>query len=66
MQIDGLILFKSSIDQAIASLRFLRILISYYSFSSVKSAAINTGCALSAPKKAYFTCLGNSFIINPS
>ena len=44
-----------------ASLYFLRILISLCSFASVKLAAIITSCALSAPKKAYFNCLGNSF-----
>ena len=66
MQIDGQVPFKSSTDQSMASLYFIRILISFYSFSSVKSATIITGCALSAPKKAYFRCLGNSFRINPS
>ena len=66
MQIDGLISFNSSIDQAIASLCFLRISISFYSFSSIKSPAIITGFDLSALKKAYFRCLGNSFIINAS
>ena len=43
MQIDGLVPFKSSIDQAIASLYFLRISISFFSLSSVKSVAIITG-----------------------
>ena len=62
MQIDGLIPFKSSTYQAIASLYFMRILISFYSFSSVKSAAMITGFGLLAPKNAYFRCLGNSFI----
>ena len=66
MQIDELIPFKSSIDQDMASLNFLRILISFFSFSFVKSAAIITGCALSAPKKAYLRCLDNSFKTNPS
>ena len=65
MQIDGLIPFKSSSDRAMASLYFLRILISFYSFSIVKSTAIITSCALSAPKKTYFRFLGNSFRINP-
>ena len=46
MQIKGLISFKSSTDQAMASLYFLRILISFCSFSTVKSAAMITGCAL--------------------
>ena len=65
-KIDGLIPFKSSTDHAIASLYFLRILISLCSFSFVKSVAIITGCALLTPKKAYFRCLGNSFRINSS
>ena len=66
MQIDGLVPFKSSTDQAIASLYFLRISISFFSLSSVKSVAIITGFDLSAPKKTYFGFLGNSFRINPS
>ena len=65
MQIYGLILFNSSTDQAIASLCFLRNSVSLCSLSSIKSAAIITGFDLSVPKKAYFKCLGNSFIINP-
>ena len=66
MQIDGLVLFQSFTDQAITSLYFLGILISFSSFSYVKSAAMITDCALSTPKKAYFRCLGNSFRINHS
>ena len=66
MQIEGLIPFKSSTVQAMASLYFLRILISFYSFSIVKSATMIIGCALSAPKKAYLRCLGNSLRMNPS
>ena len=66
MQIDGVIPFKSSTEQAMASLCFLRISISFYSLSYVKSVAIITSFDLSAPKKAYFKCLGNSFRINPS
>ena len=50
MQIDELIPFKSSTNQDMASLYFLRILISLFSLSFVKSAAIITGCALLAPK----------------
>ena len=65
MQIEGLIPFKSSTDQAMAYLYFLRILISFCYFSTIKSAAMITGCSLSAPKKAYFRCLGNSLRINP-
>ena len=66
MQIDGLIPFKFSTDQAMASLYIFRIPISFYSLSSIKSATIITCFDLSAPKKAYFRCLGNSFRINPS
>ena len=66
MQIDGLIPFKSSTDQVITSLFFLRISIRFCSLSYVKSAAIITGFDLSAHKKTYFRWLGNSFIINPS
>ena len=66
MQIEGLIPFKSSIDQAISSLYFLRISRSFYSSSSINAANIITGFAFSGPKKAYFKCLGNSFKVNPS
>ena len=52
MQIEGLIPFKSSIDQAIASLYFLKIPSSFYSFSFVKSIVIIIGFYFSAPKKA--------------
>ena len=55
MKIEGLIPFKSSTNQAMASLYFLRILISFYLFPTVKSVAMITGCALSAPKKAYLS-----------
>ena len=56
MQIEVLIPFKSSTDQAMASLYFLRILISFCSFSFVKPATMIIGSAPSAPKKAYFKC----------
>ena len=46
MKIEGLIPFKSSTDQAMTSLYFLRILISFYSFYFVKSFAMITSCAL--------------------
>ena len=65
MQIEGLIAFKSSTDQAMTSLYFLRISISFCSFSSVKSAAMIIGCALSTPKKVYFKCFSSSFRIKP-
>ena len=65
MQIEGLIPFKSSIDQAMASLYFLRILISFCSFSTIKSITMITGCALLALKKVYFRCLGNSLRVSP-
>ena len=66
MQIEGLIPFKSSIDQAIASLYFLRISNSLCSSCSVNTADIITGFAFSGSKKAYFKCLGNYFKVNPS
>ena len=64
MQIEGLITFKSSTDQAMTSLYFLRISISFCSFSIVKSATMITSYALSAPKKLYFKCF-SSFRIKP-
>ena len=66
MQIEGLIPFKSSTDQVMTSLYFLRILISFCLFSTVKSAAMITSCAILVPKKAYLICLGNSLRISPS
>ena len=66
MQIDGLILLKSSIDQAIASLCFLRISTTSFFFSIVKSATMIVGLDFSSPGKAYFKCLGFSFRISPS
>ena len=66
MHIEGLIPFKSSTYQAMGSLYFMRILISFSSFSSIKSANMIIGFDSSAPKKAYLKCLGNCFIINPS
>ena len=51
MQIKGLIPFKSSIDQAIASLYLLRISSSLCSSSSVNAANIITGFAFSDSKK---------------
>ena len=66
MQIEGLIPFKSSTDQAMTSLYFLRILIRFYSFSFVKPTAMITSCAISGPKNAYFKFLSNYFRINPS
>ena len=65
MKIEGLIPFKSSIDQAIASLYFMRISSSFCSLCSVKSADMITGFDFSASRKAYFKCLGNSFRVNP-
>ena len=66
MQIEGVIPFKSSIDQAMAFLYFLRIMINLCSFSFIKLVAMIIGCALSTLTKTYFKCLGNYFIINPS
>ena len=66
MQIEELIPFKSSIDQAIASLYFLRISNSFCYSSLVNAVEIMTGFAFFGSKKAYFKCLGNSFKVNPS
>ena len=65
MQIKGLIPFKSSTDQAISSLYFLRISSSFYSSSIVNAADIIKGFTFFGPKKAYFKCLSNSFKVNP-
>ena len=54
MQMERLIPFKSSIDQAIASLYFLRVSSSLCSSDSVNAAEIIIGFALSCSKKAYF------------
>ena len=64
MKIEGLIHFKSSTDQAIASLYFLRISNSFHSSSIVNATDIITCFTFSGPKKAYFKCLGNSFKVN--
>ena len=65
MQIEGLMPFKSSIDQAIASLYFLRISSSLCYSSSVNVADIIIGFAFSGSKKAYFNYLGSYFKVNP-
>ena len=65
MQIEGPIPFKSSTDQAIASLYLLRISSSFCSSSTTNAADIITGFSFSGHKKAYFQCLGNSFKDNP-
>ena len=65
MQMEGLIPFKSSIDQAIGSLYFLRISNSCCSLGLINAADIITSFAFSSSKKAYFNCLGNSFKVNP-
>ena len=66
MQIEGLIPFKYFIDQAIASLYFLKISNSFCSSSLVNVAELIIGFAFSGYKKANFKCLGNSFKVNPS
>ena len=66
MQIEGLILFKSSIDQAIASLYSLRFFNSFCSSSSVNVAKIITCFSFLGSNKAYFKCSGNSFKVIPS
>ena len=65
MQIEGLVPFKSSTDQSIASLYYLRISSRFCSSSIVNAANIITCFTFSSPKKAYFKCLGNSFKVNP-
>ena len=54
MEVEGLIPLRSSIDQAIASLYFLRIFNSLCSSFSVNAADIIIGFAFSGSKKAYF------------
>ena len=54
MQIKGLIPFKSSIDQAIVSLYFLRVSSSFCSSGSINATEIITGFAFFGSKKAYF------------
>ena len=66
MQIEGLIPFKSSIDQAITSLCFLRISNSFCSSCSINATNIKTGFAFFGCKKAYFKRQSNSFKVNPS
>ena len=66
IHMEGLIPFKSSIDQAMVPLYFLRISSSFFSLLYVKSANIITGLDFSASRKAYFKCSGNYFRIKPS
>ena len=54
MQMEGLIPFKSSMDQAIASLYFLRVSSSFCSSGLVNADEIITSFAFSGSKKAYF------------
>ena len=63
---EGLIPFKSSIDQLMTPLYFLRISNSFYSLCSVKLVDIITGLDFPALRKAYFKCSGNYFRIKPS
>ena len=62
---EGLIPFKSSIDQARVPLYFLRISSCFFSLCYVKSSDIIIRLDFSASRKAYFKCLGNSFRIKP-
>ena len=62
---EELIHFKSSIDQAMTPLYFLRISSSFCFLCYVKLAEIITGLDFSASRKAYFKCLGSSFKIKP-
>ena len=66
MKIEGLIPFKSSIDQEIASLYLMRISNSLCSSSSFNAANIITCFAFSGSKKAYFKCLGTCFKVYPT
>ena len=66
IQINGLIPFKSSIDQAMASLCFLRISTTFFFFSTVKFATKISGFDYFSPRNTNFKCLGNSFKISPS
>ena len=66
MHIEGLIPFKSSIDQAITSLYFPRVSNSFCSSSLVSQVEIITGFPFSGRKKAYFKCFGNFLSIKPS
>ena len=66
MQIEGLLPFKSSIDQAITYLYFLTISNSLCSLSSVNADEIITSLAFFGSRKAYFNCLGNSFKVSLS
>ena len=54
MKMEGLIPFKSSINQTIAFLYFMRVSSSFCSSDSVNAAEIITSFALSSSKKAYF------------
>ena len=54
MQIEGLIPFKSSIDQTIASLYFLRVIKSFCSSGLINTTEIITYFAFSGSKKSYF------------
>ena len=54
MQMEGLIPFKSSIDQATASLYFLRVSSSFCFSDSINAVEIIIGFALFCSKKAYF------------
>ena len=51
---EGLIPFKSSIDQKIASLYFMRVSSSFCSLDSVNPVEIITAFTLSGSKKAFF------------
>ena len=66
MQIEGLIPFKSSIDQGFASLYVLRVFSSFCSSRLVNPTEMITGFPFSGCKKAYFKCFGNSLSIKPS
>ena len=54
MQMERPVPFKSFIDQAIASLYFLRVSSNFYSSDSVNADEIITCFSFSSSKKAYF------------
>ena len=66
IHMEGLIPFKSSIEQAMVPLYFLRIYNIFISLCFVKLVDIITSLDFSASRKAYFKYSCNYFIIKPS
>ena len=63
---EGLIRFKSSINEEIASVYFLRVSSCLCFSGSINATEIITSFSLSSSKKAYSNRLDNSFKVNPS